>query len=175
MSSMQVSSTIVGAVLLFWLVGAYNRLVGLRNAIVERFAPVDRQLVERHGLLGQQIDAIGAVLAHASERLDALRAATLQVETARLHARTHPGAPGAIKSLRLADAILAEARARLPVQAVGGVDFSELTARLAASDSALVYAQQQFNAAVQDYNAAVRQIPTRLIAGLFGFANAGTL
>ncbi|MEO7009074.1 MAG: LemA family protein [Caldimonas sp.] len=175
MSSMQVSSTIVGAVLLFWIVGAYNRLVGLRSAIVERFAPVDRQLIERHGLLGQQIDAIGAVLSQASERLDALRAATLQAETARLHARAHPGAPGAIKSLRVADAILAEARARLPVQAVGGVDFSELGARLAASDNALIYAQVQFNAAVQDYNTAVRQVPTRLIAGLFGFATAGTL
>ena len=175
MSSLQVGAAIVAAVLLFWVVGAYNRLVGLRNAIVERYAPLDEQLLERHGLLEQQIEAVGTVLAHASERLDALRAARLQAESARAHAKAHPGAPGAIKSLRLADDILAEARARLPVHSVGGVDMSELTARLAANDNALAFAQRQFNAAVLDYNAAVRQIPTRLLAGVFGFAPAGTL
>ena len=54
-----------------------------------------------------------------------MRAACLQAERARAHAKAHPGAPGAIKSLRLADAILAEARARLPVQAVGGLSVEQ--------------------------------------------------
>ena len=77
--------------------------------------------------------------------------------------------------MRLADDILAEARARLPVQAVVGVDMSDLNARLAATDTSLAFAQRQFNAAVLEYNGAVRQIPTRLIAAVFGFAPAGTL
>ena len=175
MSSLQISVWIVAAVLLFWTVGAYNRLVGLRNAIVRSFAPVDEQFIARLGLLQRQVEAVGEVLVHAAERLDALRAACLQAETARAHAKAHPGAPGAIRSLRLADDILAKARGRLPVQAVGGVDLSELSARLAATDTALAFAQRQFNAAVLEYNGAVRQIPTRLIAAVFGFAPAGTL
>ena len=94
---------------------------------------------------------------------------------ARAHARTHPGAPGAITSLRLADDILAEARARLPVQSVGGVDMSTVNAELAAADTALAFARRQFNDAVLAYNHAIRQVPTRLIAAIFGFAPAGTL
>jgi LemA protein len=175
MSSLQIGAWVAAAVLLFWTVGAYNRLVRLRNAIVGSFDPVDRHFMQRHALLQQQIEAVRSVLIHAAERLEALRAACLQAETARAHAKAHPGAPGAIKSLRLADDILGEARARLPVQSVGGVDLAELNTQLADAETGLEFARRQFNAAVLDYNGAVQQMPTRLIAGLFGFAPAGTL
>ncbi len=171
----QVGIWIVVAVGVFWTVGAYNRLVSLRNALVRSFDPVDLQFKTRYALLGQQIDAIGAVLSNAAERLETLRAACQQTDMARAHARTHPGAPGAITSLRLADDILTEARARLPVQAVGGVDMSTLNAELGAADTALAFARRQFNDAVLAYNHAIRQVPTRLIAAIFGFAPAGTL
>ncbi|MEP7058151.1 MAG: LemA family protein [Caldimonas sp.] len=173
--SLQIGLWLAAAVLLFWSVGAYNRLVGLRNAIVRSFVPVDEQFGTRHALLEQQLDAVGGTLSHAAARVDALRAAALQADTARAHAKAHPGAPGAIRSLCLADEILAEARARLPVQAVPGIDLADLNARLALADTALAFARGQFNAAVLDYNRAVEQIPTRLIAALFGFGPAGTL
>jgi LemA protein len=175
MSSLRIGAWVLGAVLLFWAVGGYNRLVRLRSEIVARFAPVDEHLLERHAQLQRQLEAVGSALAQATERLEALRAACLQTDTARAHARAHPGAPGAITSLRLADDILAEARARLPVQSIGGVDLSELNAELAASDTALEFARRRFNAAVEEYNLAVRQVPTRLIAAVFGFAPAGIL
>ena len=53
----------VGAVaLLFWGVGAYNRLVRLRGDLVQRFGPVDQQFRQRHALLLQQLDALVPVL-----------------------------------------------------------------------------------------------------------------
>lgn len=172
MTSLEIATWVGAAVLLFWSVGAYNRLVGLRNAIVARFAPVDAGLSERHALLQQQIDAVAAVLSSAGERLDALRAACVQAETARAHARRHPGAQGAIKSLCLADEILADARARLPVQNLGSL--AELNARLAQADTDIAFARRGFNEAVLEYNHAVRQIPTRLIAQAVGFGPSGT-
>ena len=174
MGSVQIG-IIVAAVLLFWTIGAYNRLVRLRNTIVSSFAPVDEQFGLRHALLQEQLEAVAALLSQAAQRLEALRAASLQTDMARAHARSHPGAPGAIRSLRLADEILTEARARLPVPAIAGSEISEIQGRLAASDSALAFARAGFNAAVLDYNRAIRQIPTRAIAWLFGFAPAGTL
>ena len=171
----QVGIWIVVAVAVFWTVGAYNRLVSLRNALVRSFDPVDQHFSARHALLERQIEAVGAVLSNAAERLETLRAACLQTDMARAHAKAHPGAPGAITSLRLADDILGEARSRLPVQAIGGVDMSALNAELAAADTALAFARRQFNETVLAYNRAIRQIPTRLIAAIFGFAPAGTL
>ena len=164
----------LAAVLLFWAVGAYNRLVQLRNAIVRDFAPVDAQYTQLLVLLARKTEAL-APLAQAGQRLDALRAACLQVERASAHARVRPGATGAIVSLRLADDILTEARARLPVHSVAGVDLTALNGELAAADTTLQFARRQFNVAVEHYNKAVRQFPTWLLARLFGFRPAGTL
>jgi LemA protein len=175
MSSPQIIGLVVAAALLFWIVGAYNRLVRLRGTIVRRFAPVDEQFRQRHALLLQQLDALAPVLLNAAPRLEALRAACQQVAAACDHASVRPGATGAITSLRLADEILTEARARLPVLAAAGVDLKELNARLGASDATLAFARRQFNEAVAEYNHAVQQFPTVLIVGLFGFRSAAAL
>ena len=76
------------ALLGFWCVGAYNRLVRLRNALVRRFAPVDEQFKLRQGLLRAQCDALGAVLGDAGmPLLEALRAAGHQADNAHERAR----------------------------------------------------------------------------------------
>jgi LemA protein len=138
---------------------------------LQRVAAMYDDLEAWHRSAGRREAALNARM----ERLETLRAACLQTDMARAHAKAHPGAPGAITSLRLADDILAEARARLPVQAIGGVDMSALNAELGAADTALAFARRQFNETVLAYNHAIRQIPTRLIAAIFGFAPAGTL
>jgi LemA protein len=175
MSTVQIVCGIVAAVLLFWIVGAYNRLVRLRGAIVRQFSPVDEQFKHRHGLLEQQLDALAPVLVNAGPRLEALRAASSQVQAACAHARLRPGTVGAITSLRLAEEILGEARAHLPVQSVPGLDLTALNSELGASDATLTFARRQFNAAVTEYNVSVKQFPTVLIVGLFGFRSAGIL
>ena len=173
MTSLEIVLCVVGAALLFWIIGAYNRLVRLRGAIVRQFVPVELQLTQRQALLMQQLEALAPVLPNAVPRLEALRAACRQCHAASSHARVRPGAAGAIASLRLAEDIVGEARARLPVQAVAGLDLSALNAQLGAADTTLSFARHQFNNAVTEYNAAVRQFPTALIVGLFGFRTAG--
>jgi LemA protein len=175
MSTAQIGWGVAAAALLFWMVGAYNRLMRLRGEIVRRFPPVDQQFVLRQALLQEQIDLITPALPDAASRIEALRAAVAQVGTACAHARLRPGASGTITSLRLADDILVETRARLPVLSVAGVDLTDLNARLGASDATLAFARGQFNDAVMEYNAAVKQFPTVLIVGPFGFRSAGTL
>jgi LemA protein len=162
----------IGAVVLFWIVGAYNRMVRLRTELVARFAAVDERFRQRDALLRSQLDLLSTALTAAAPRLEALRAACRQADAAREHARVRPGAPGAITSLRAADDILADARARLPVQAVAGADLPALNQQLAATDTALAFARAEFNAAVAAYNESVRQFPTLLVAKLFGFRTA---
>jgi LemA protein len=159
------------AVLLFWSVGAFNRLVALRGAIVRGFAPVDEQFRLRHALLLRQAEA----LAHTDPtQAQALLAACAQALAACDHARAHPGAAGAITSLRLAEEVLAETRQRIP-SPPSGAEAAALTAEVAASDTTLAFACRQFNERVSRYNSAVRQFPTWLLAGLFRFRPAGTL
>src|SRR5215212_9025415 len=143
MTSTQGTVIAVAAVLVFWIVGAYNRLVRLRSELAARFAAVDERYRQRHALLERQLDLLAIALTAAAPRLDALRAACRQADTAREHARTRPGAASAVTSLRVAEDILADARARLPVQSVVGTDLPELNARLATSDTALSFARAE--------------------------------
>jgi LemA protein len=172
MTTTEATLTGVGAVVVFWIVGAYNRMVRLRSELVARFAAVDERFRQRHALLESQLDMLSTALAAAAPRLDALRAACKQADAAREHARARPGAASAVTSLRVAEEILADARARLPVQSVAGADLPELNTRLATSDTALAFARAEFNAAVALYNEAVRQFPTVLVARLFSFRTA---
>ena len=172
MTTTQGTVTAIAAVVVFWIVGAYNRLVNLRSDLVARFAVVDERHRQRQALLEGQLELLSGALASAAPRLDALRAACRQAETAREHARARPGGESAVTSLRVAEEILADARSRLPVQSVVGTDLPDLNARLATSDTALAFARAEFNAAVDAYNEAMRQFPTVLVARLFNFRSA---
>ena len=168
MSSQAIVFGIVAAVLLFWAVGAYNRLVSLRNKLLRCFATVDEQILARHALLLHWAEALQDAEPQA---LEALRAACQQGESACAHARSRPASAGALTSLRLAEEILAQTRERL--QALPGADTPG--AALIDSDTTLSYARRQFNDAAQAYNLAVSQFPTWVIAGLFRFRKTSTL
>lgn len=165
------------AVLLFWSVGAYNRLVGLRSALVTSFATVDAQFRHRHGLLLRLADVLEPRAGTDAAGLAAFRAACAQAEAACSRARLRPAALGLMTSLRLSEDILADARGRLPVEPAPAPDseLGALISELAAGDSTFAFACRQFNEHVQTYNRAVRQFPTSLLAGLFRFRTAGTL
>ena len=158
---------LTAAVLVFWSVGAYNRLVGLRNELLRCFAPVDEQFRARHALLQRWADSATEA---GPAVLESFRAACQQAEAACSHVRASPARAGTLTSLRLAEDILAQARERLPA----GAD-EALTAALAEADTTLAFARRQFNDAAHAYNRAVSQFPTWVLAGLFGFRKAGTL
>ena len=172
MTTTEATVAAAGAIVVFWIVGAYNRLVRLRSALVARFAPVDEHHRQRHELLERQLDLLSDTLAPAAPRVDALRAACRQADAARGHARARPGVVSVVTSLRVAEDILADARARLPVPALSGTEGPDLNAQIATSDTALAFARAEFNAAVAAYNGSVREFPTVLVARLFSFRSA---
>jgi LemA protein len=178
LSSLQITLVALAAVLVFWTVGAYNRLMRLRNHILRSFVPVDHQLTLRHTLLQRRAEALARALPEHAETLSTLQAACAQAQAALAHARAHPGAAGALNSLRLAEDILHATRGRVPLADAADADPADpagLGAQLAAAEAALQFARGRFNEAVMEYNKAVQQFPTRLLAGLFGFRTAGAL
>ena len=179
MSSAQIASCVVAAVLGFWMLGAYNRLVRLRQAIALSFAQVDAQLQQRHELIPQLTQVAAPFLADQPDALAAVEAARNQARAAADHAAARPNAGRTLASLALAEEVLHGALSRLmahvkasaPLRAEPGL--REVVEGLAAAQNRLSVAKQQFNDAVIEYNRGVRQFPTRLIAGLFGFHVAG--
>jgi LemA protein len=172
MSSLQITLVALVSVLTFWAVGAFNRLMGLRNAILSGFGPVDQQLTARHALLQRKIAALVPAQPEATDAFNALQAAATQAQAAVAHARSRPGAAGAVESLRMAEGILLQAHGRLPAALAPEAELEALDSQLAAVDTALQFARSRFNEAVMEYNLAVHQFPTSLLAGLFGFRRA---
>src|SRR5436190_8431665 len=141
------------AVLLFWAVGACNRLVSLRNDISRAFVPVDAQVRQRHLLLEQWVEALRPLLEHDPQAFEAVLAACGQLQAACDVVRARPSAARPMASLRLAEETLAEARSRLRAELpakpemLAGLGMAVFGEELSAADSTLGFARRQFNEA----------------------------
>ncbi|MEY4563469.1 MAG: hypothetical protein RLZZ618_2746 [Pseudomonadota bacterium] len=181
MSATQIISCLVLAVLVFWAVGAYNRLVALRNAIGQAFIPVDTHLKRRHELIPQLADAARALAPNDADTLSAASAASAQAHAALELARVTPCASGPVSSLSMAEHVLDTTRARMldaleaSPELAADTALRDAAAELNATENRLAYARQVFNEAVATYNLAVRQFPTRLLSSLYGFGVAAPL
>lgn len=190
---------VAGAILLFWFVGAYNRLMRLRASALQAYATLDaallRQLdfVQMHSLKGRggeggdPPDAALVSLHATTAQLTTLLAATRQKPLS----ATHIAALGTALHVMLAawqrlhpDAVMrfepdgTLARAALQQAGTDGASAlippSVLTAWPEPSAAAEI-ARSQFNQAVMHYNAAIRQFPAVLVAWVMQLHPAAAL
>lgn len=169
------------AVLVFWMVGAYNRLVALRKRIAAAWQQLDAALQQRAAVLPPLLAALAGPMAAEQAALQALGQAH---EGARQAAATLGGKPIS------PSAALGWAQAEAELQARGTRVLALLEHEPAArnapavaalllawreADTARAFARKLFDAEAQAYNAALRQWPTRLLARLYRFEPAGLL
>ena len=172
----------VAAVLVCWCVGAYNRLVRLRQASAGAFRELALVLAERHRLIGEWLAATQpspAVTGDVATAWQAVDAACRQSQAAADHAAAWPTAAAPLASLAMAEQVLRSALAQwapaAPASDASSPQAGALAAAVAAIDGSWNAARDRFNAASAVYNQAARQFPTRLVARLFGFRPAGHL
>lgn len=181
MSVEQLSVLALAAVLVFWMVGAYNRLVALRNAIAAAWGGVAETLQQRGEVVAPLLLALHEPLAAEHGALDALRSSHGQAQAAATAMKAHPLSPSAVAGWRNAESALASAASRVlalidqnadlrtaPVVATGVATWHRAESRLA-------YGCQVFDGAALAYNDAATQLPTRWLVRLFGFAAAARL
>jgi LemA protein len=181
MTTTQIVTLVVLAVLGFWSVGAYNRLVRLRNAIANAFAQIDVQLKRRYDLIPNLVETARKYLEHERETLEAVTAARNQARAAADVARGRPSDAGAMKSLGVAEQVLTGAMGRLMAlveaypELKADQTLRELSEELTSTENKVAFSRQLFNDATLDYNNAAQQFPTSVLAGLFGFREAAML
>lgn len=168
-------------VLIFWGVGAYNRLVGLRNAVGLAWVPLDEALQLRGAAVPPLVAALRDGLVGEGAALDALLSAQAQVAAAADGLRPRPVLAEAAQALVKAESLMASATARvlglldLHPELRDHPDVAPQVLVLRETEPKLVFRRQRFNAEMHAYNDAVRQWPTRLLARLYGFGTAGRL
>jgi LemA protein len=165
----------VGLVVFFWAVGAYNRLVRLKNAIANAFGQIDVQLKRRYDLIPNLVEVARRYLAHEAQTLEAVIAARNQARTAEQTAAGNPLNAGALGALAGAEQMLGGALGKLfaVVEAYPDLkadqNMRELSEELASTENRVGFARQAYNDQVLEFNDAAAQFPTLIIARLFGF------
>ena len=172
---------IAAAVLLFWAVGAYNRLVRLRGEAGAAFALLDAELSRQVKLVGELLPEGGEPYASVFDGGEGsfwggLRGAASQLEASLAAARARPLEGERIAALESAQAVLAvawERAEREDAHDLAGPRLPEsLTSTRAQLTAQCIAAAQRFSEAVARYNEAIGQFPAVLLAVLFSFGAA---
>lgn len=166
---------VLAVLVLFWAVGAYNRLVRLKNAIANAFGQIDVQLKRRYDLIPNLVEVARKYLAHEAQTLEAVIAARNQARSAEQTAAGAPLNAGAIGALVGAEQVLGGALGRLFAVAEAYPDLKadqtmrELSEELSSTENRIGFARQAYNDHVLEFNDAAAQFPTLIVARMFGF------
>ena len=164
------------ALLVFWAVGAYNRLVRLKNTIANAFGQIDVQLKRRYDLIPNLVEAARKYLQHERNTLEAVTLARNQAKTASDAVRSKPADAAAVTALATAEQALDGSLGRFFALAEAYPDLKadetirELSEELTSTENKVAFSRQAYNDAVLDYNNAQGQFPAMLIASAFSFA-----
>lgn len=180
---MQTSSFVpwvVAAVVLFWAVGGYNRLVRLRSDANTAFANLEAELARQvrlvHACVPPEEDQAQSQFAGGSAFWGGLQGAAAQLQASLSSAKAKPLDPERIAALGAAQEVLAMAWDRAERDDAHDLagprlpeDFSSERQQLERMAHA---ATERFNESVVQYNEAIGQFPAALLAWLFGFQPA---
>jgi LemA protein len=164
----------VGVVLLvglalaaLWAIASYNRLIGLRNQVLNGWRQIDVQLKRRHDLIPNLVNTVRGAMDFERDTLTA-------VMDARAKALTVSGpADAAQKEGQLTQALgrlLAVAENYPALKSNENVKM--LQEELSATENKVGFARQFYNDIATRYNTAQQVFPASLVAGTLGFKAA---
>lgn len=169
------------AVLIFYAVSIYNRLVTARNRYKNAFAQIDVQLTRRYDLIPNLVEVAKKYMAHEKETLEAVIQARNAAVSGLENANQNPGDPDAMNQLNQAEQGLSGALGRLFALSEAYPDLKanenmmQLSEEITTTENKVAFARQAYNDAVMNYNILRESVPNNFIAGPFGFGPAQLL
>lgn len=167
--------------ILFWAVGAYNRLVSMRNQFKNAFAQIDVQLKRRYDLIPNLVETARGYMKHERETLEAVIAARNQAVTANAKAAGDPGDAAAVQQMAAAEGTLSASLGKMFALSEAYPDLKanqnmmQLTEELTSTENRIAFARQAYNDGVMQYNTSLEQFPGSIVAGMFAFRPAELL
>jgi LemA protein len=155
---------VVAAILVFWMVSMYNRLIRLRNTVKSSWSDIDVQLKKRFDLVPNLVETVKGYAAHEKtvfEKVTQARSLAMQATTPQKMAQAENMLRESLKSLFA----VAEAYPDLKANA----NFLQLQSQLQDLENSIESARRYYNAVVRDYNTLTQSFPSNLIAGQFHF------
>jgi LemA protein len=166
---------------LFWAIGAYNRLVGLRNRFKNAFSQIDVQLKRRYDLIPNLVETAKGYMQHEAQTLEAVIAARHSALSANSAAAANPANAAAMGQLAQAENTLSGSLGKLFALSESYPDLKanqnmmQLTEELTGTENKIAFARQAYNDSVMSYNTGIEQFPASILAGMFRFQSAELL
>ena len=162
-----IALVVIAAVVLFWAIAVYNRLIGLRNQVENGWKQIDVQLKRRHDLIPNLVETVRGAMEFERDTLTAVMEAR-----SRAVAATGPADAGR------REGELTQALGRLFAlaenypQREANENVKMLQEELSATENKVGFARQFYNDIATKFNIARETFPSNVVAGAFGFTRA---
>lgn len=148
------------ALIIFFFVAQYNRLIRLNITVDEAFAQIEVQLKRRTDLIPNLVETVKGYATHEQSTFDAVVTARAKATSATTVADV-AAADGALTNALKGLLAVAEAYPDLKASA----NFLSLQEELSTTENKVSFARQFYNDTVRSLNTAVKTIPTSFFAG----------
>ncbi|MBI5456140.1 LemA family protein [Candidatus Kaiserbacteria bacterium] len=152
------------ALLIIWVIFAYNRLVSLTNRSEEAWSDIDVQLKRRYDLIPNLVEMVKGYASHEAgtlQKVTEARTKAMGAQTVGEHAAAENMLTGALKSLFAVSESYPDLKAN--------TNFVELQRELSDTENKIQAARRFYNTVVQDLQNALEQFPSNIIGNIFGF------
>lgn len=152
---------VVVAVLVLWMVGAFNRLVSLKNQVLNAWKQIDVQLKRRHDLIPNLVNTVKGAMDFERGTLEAV-----------ISARTRAIAATGVKETAQAEGALTQALGKLFAlseaypELKSNQNILSLQEELTSTENKVGFARQHYNDVATSYNTAQSTFPTMLVTGI---------
>ncbi len=166
---------IVGIGMYSYIKNTYNNMVTLEENVTQKWAQVENVYQRRADLIPNLVEVVKGYASHERETLEAVVNARSKVGGQINIGPEMLNNPEAFAQFQQAQGALTSALQRLMVVVERYPDlkadqrFADLQVQLEGTENRISVERGRFNEAVQGFNTTIRQFPTNIIAGFFGF------
>src|SRR3989441_5575714 len=158
---------ILVAVIVIWMIGAYNGLISLKNQTLNAFKQIDVQLKRRHDLIPNLVNAVKGAMDFEKSTLEAV----IQARNQAVKISAGAAGPEGMKQINQAENALSGALSRLMVvveqypqlKATGNI--GQLQEELTSTENKVAFARQLYNDTATQYNTKQQQFPLTMSRG----------